>query len=195
LRCRGGPRSPARTVPRAEPATTARHTTPTIGELMTRAVRTVTADTSIESLVTLLLERGISAVPVVDADGKPIGIVSKTDLLRRYYDDGGTAETSPSAVQTADGVELDLGAGFHAVSTGDASVADVMTPRVLTLPEDAHVGQAAAVMAFEGIHRLLVVTPDGGIAGILSSLDILRWLASDTGFVVPEVGHVQGPRS
>jgi CBS domain-containing protein len=165
-----------------------------IGDFMTRAVCTVTPETSIEALVALLLERGLSAVPVVDAEGQAVGIVTKTDLLRRYYDDAGTGEGAPRSVRTAEGVELDLGPGFHALATGDASVSDVMTERVLHLPEDANVGHAAAVMAFEGVHRIVVTGADGRIAGILSALDILRWLACETGFIVPEVGHVRGPR-
>lgn len=188
LRCRAEP-------PRREPvpARTGRpaHETVTIGQLMTQAVCSVTPNTSIGSLVALLLEKGISAVPVVDAEGKAIGIVSKTDLLRRYYDDAGSGESLPSTLRTSDGIDLDLGPGFHALQTGELDVSEVMTRRPFHLPQDATVGHAAAVMAYEGVHRLVVTTQTGKIAGILSALDILRWLACETGFVVPEVGHVR----
>lgn len=195
LRCRAeGDATPIQRTAPADVADRTRAASTRIGDLMTRAVCTVSPDTSIESLVALLLERGLSAVPVVDAAGKAVGLASKTDLLRRYYDDAGTGESAPRAVRTADGVELDLGRGFHALSTGDASVADVMTARVLHLPEDASIGHAAAVMAFEGVHRIVVTGENGRVAGILSALDLLRWLACETGFIVPEVRRVRGPK-
>src|SRR5271166_4871072 len=52
-------------------------------DVMTTNVITVSPDTSVQALATLLSERGISGVPVVDADGRPIGIVSEGDLLHR----------------------------------------------------------------------------------------------------------------
>ena len=196
LRCRAEP-DPIprqREVPRVERGEGARGTTP-IGELMTRAVRTVSPETSVENLVEILLGSGISAVPVVDADGRAVGIASKTDLLRRYHGDAGAAEAVPATLHTRDGVELEFEQGFHTLGTGELSVAEVMTPRVLNLPEDATVGHAAAVMSFEGVHRLVVNTRDGQVAGILSALDILRWLACETGFIVPEVGRLRNGAS
>ncbi len=57
-----------------------------IGEIMTRGAVTVRADNSLEQLVALFLEQGISRVPVVDDDGRAIGIASKTDLVIDQYE-------------------------------------------------------------------------------------------------------------
>jgi CBS domain-containing membrane protein len=60
----------------------------TVGEIMTALPITVTLDTPLGQVATLFLERGIKRVPVVDADGRPIGIVSRADLVRVLRDRG-----------------------------------------------------------------------------------------------------------
>jgi CBS domain-containing protein len=128
-----------------------------LSQIMTRNVACIVPDLGIGELGTLLLDRNISAAPVVDAYGRPIGVVSKTDLVRYYHDDGGT----------------------------DATVADVMMPMAFTLTEDAPIAYAAALMAVEDVHHLPIVAGDGRVVGIISALDIVRWLAHHDGFVVP----------
>jgi CBS domain-containing protein len=60
-----------------------------------------------------------------------------------------------------------------------------MTPMSFTLNEDQSISKASALMAYEGIHRLPVVDAAGKVVGLLSSLDILHWLACKTGNAVP----------
>ncbi len=124
-----------------------------IAAVMTHDVVCVGPDLSIAALTTLLVERGISGVPVVDENAVPIGMVSKTDLLRL-----------PPEVPAV------------------ATVADYMTPIAFTLREDAPLAQAAALMAWEGVHRIPVCSADGDVVGILSTLDVVRWLASAAGY-------------
>ena len=54
----------------------------TVSLLMTSPVASVPAETPLEAAYKLLVERRISAVPVVAADGRPVGVLSETDLLR-----------------------------------------------------------------------------------------------------------------
>src|SRR4029079_18434500 len=68
--------------PEARPARQSIADRTPVSAIMTTDVICVQPDVSIESVTRLLLERGISGVPVVDADGVPVGLVSKTDLLR-----------------------------------------------------------------------------------------------------------------
>ncbi len=124
-----------------------------VSQIMTADVVCVREDLSLTALTTLLLERNVSGAPVVDADGRPIGVVSKSDLLRR------------------DGVP--------------GCVAEVMTPMSFVLHPEASVSQAAALMAFEGVHRLLVVSDDGKVIGLVSSLDVMRWLGRLDGYLTP----------
>ncbi len=149
-----------------------------VSAIMTSDVICVQKDLSVEALTTLFLERGFSGAPVVDANGRPIGLVSKTDLVRERHDDGGFEEQEPLCVCEGGGVEYELGPGFHAAPIARATVADIMMPIVFALPENATVAKASALMVFEGVHRIPVVSSGGQVVGILSPLDILGWLAS-----------------
>lgn len=157
-----------------------------IATLMSKDVLCVRPDTSVDELLELMLDRGVSGVPVVDEAGKPVGIVSKTDLLREAYDRGDTAEIERPRAPGRRGVSADLGAGFHVTELPRAVAADVMTPVVLMLNEREPIGHAAALMAYEGVHRLPVVSDLGEVIGLLSSLDILRWFGRKSGYIVPE---------
>lgn len=154
-----------------------------ISALMRREVVCVRDDMSVASLTALLMDRAIGGVPVVDAEGRPIGIVTKTDILR--------AETLVDDIHEMALVPgesgIDHAPGFHEEREVVATVRDIMTPTSFSLVQDAPVAQAAAIMAFEGIHRLPVTSePTGEVVGLISSTDVLRWIAQRSGFLVPE---------
>ena len=125
-----------------------------VSRIMSLNVQCVTEGVEATALAACLLEGGFSGAPVVDARGRPLGIVSKTDLLRHRG---------------------------HEATT----VREIMTPVSFTVGEDQSVSKAAALMACEGIHRLPVVDDAGRVVGLLSSLDILHWLACKTGSSIP----------
>jgi len=147
-----------------------RDTTP-VAELMTTHVLCVREDLGIDALTNLLIERKISGVPVVDAHGAPIGIVSKTDLLQHRYE----GEDMLSVDQT-------LEPGFHADIAVRATVGELMTPMAIALSEHTPISQVAASMAAERVHRLPIVGEDGTVVGIVSSLDIVGWYAQREGY-------------
>ncbi len=151
-----------------------------IAAVMSRDVTCVTADVSVEAVTTLFLDRGFGAAPVVDAEGSPIGMISKTDLVRRQFEVGDTVEVGPPD-DTAD--------GMHLADVGRVVVGDVMMPLAFTLAEDQPLSNAAAVMATEGIHHLPIVDGDGRVVGILSSLDFVRWVANQSGYSVNQSGE------
>jgi CBS domain-containing protein len=122
-----------------------------LSAVMSGGLVCVSPDLPVESLVTLLVDRGFSGVPVVDSAGKPIGVVSKSDLLE---------------------------------GTRSGTVQDIMMPIAFTLPESASLSHAAALMAYENIHRVPVIAADGAVVGIVTSMDIVRWVAEQDGYVV-----------
>jgi CBS domain-containing protein len=132
-----------------------------ISEVMTKNPICIGAGLAIHEVAKVLLARGISGAPVIDEMGKPIGVVSKTDLVREH---SRSPETN----------------GNHPRSTAR----DIMTPVAFTLPAGAPISQAAALMAFEGIHRLPVVSQSGEVVGIVSSIDVLRWIAEREGYLL-----------
>ncbi|MBA3455662.1 MAG: CBS domain-containing protein, partial [Deltaproteobacteria bacterium] len=58
---------------------------------------------------------------------------------------------------------------------------ELMVPIAITLGEKASVAQAASLMALEGVHHLPIVDPTGKLVGILSTMDVVRWLATNEG--------------
>ena len=134
----------------------------TVGEIMAREVIMVHPDTSLQLAAELMLEHAISGMPVVDEQGQLLGMVSKTDLVRH-----GLAE----AVQA----DMTLPSGQHVLD--GTTVEDVMTRQVLSLPEKASLMDAAKIMVNAGIHRVPVVTARGALAGLVSTSDIVRWVA------------------
>lgn len=165
-----------------------------VSEVMTSDVVCVRADVSIDVLIESMLERGFSGAPVVDERGKAIGVVSKTDLLRELHERGDTIEAPPKKLRTRGGLEFQLRPGFHVEELARTTVGEIMMPVAFTLTESAPISQAAALMAFEGVHRVPVLARDGTVVGIVSSLDILRWLAVQNGYLrersVPQRGSI-----
>jgi CBS domain-containing protein len=143
-----------------------------VRDVMTKRVVTVGPETPVQQVAQLLLERRISAVPVVDADGRVLGIVSEGDLIGRPEIGparrrswwlallGGTGESAAEYVRTH---------GGHAK--------DVMTRAVVTVREDAPLGDVARLLEERRIKRVPVVRR-GKLVGIVSRADLLRALAS-----------------
>lgn len=152
----------------------------------------VAPDLSVEGLTTLLLDRGLNAVPVIDENGKLVGIASAADLLREVQDRGDVDERVPLRVPGRRGIEMELGDGFHATCLARATVEEIMTPCALTVPETTSVGQAAAIMAFEGVGQLPVVGPGYKVVGTLTALEVMRWLAQQSGFLLPPAKRTTG---
>ncbi len=155
-----------------------------LSAVMTAPPHCVAPEASVGAVTALLLEQGISAVPVVDPRGRAVGILSKTDVLRLY---GGEDEW-PRALRAPNeaGMGLEIGYGNDSDPIAARPVSDVMTRLVFALGSEASLSRAAALMAYEGVHRIVVCGPDGSALGIVSSLDILRWVARRDGYIVPD---------
>ena len=145
-----------------------------VAEIMTRDVICVRDDVSAESLAALLIDLGITGAPVVNERGHPIGVVSRSDLVQLELDQAGR-ETSGEGAQR----------GFLPGPLGRGKVREFMMPIAFTLPESASIAHAAALMAYENVHRIPVVASDGSVVGLVATLDILRWLAVNAGFALP----------
>ena len=158
-----------------------------VSEVMTPCVICVRADVATDSIIALMDQHRISAVPVVDERGRPIGLVSKTDLLRELQDRPSLAQESVAL--SNDGVVYDPGSGFHLDSLGRVTAEDVMSKQVVWLPPEAPIASAAGIMVAEHIHRAVVLGDDRRVIGIVSSLDLLKWMAREAGFAIADDTH------
>jgi len=129
--------------------------------VMQAPLRFVEKSWSLAELAQWFVDEQVSAAPVVDkVGGEVIGVVSKTDLVTHFSMGELQSEPAPT-------------------------VADVMTYVLFGIHGSAEVGRAAALMAYEGVHHLLVWDARGEPIGMLSALDLLRRMAQDGGYGSP----------
>jgi predicted transcriptional regulator len=140
--------------------------------------------TSVERLTEVLLERGLSAATVVDESGALVGLVSTADLLREVQDRDDVEERIPLRQTDRQGVQVELGDGFHATSLARSTVGEIMSRSKLTLPETASVARAASLMAFEGMSHLPVACSRCKGVCLVTALDVMGWLAKQSGYVM-----------
>lgn len=147
-------------------------------DVMTVDVVTSAPDTPVPAVARLLLERHISAVPVVDAERRVLGMLSEGDLMRRA--ETGTERRRSWWLRLLAGAD-ELAADY--VKAHGVRAEEVMTPNVVTVTEDAPVSHIARLLEERRIKRVPVVR-QGRLVGIVSRADLLRGLA--TASVPPE---------
>ena len=138
-------------------------------DIMTGDVVTVGPVAEAAEVARLMLERGISAIPVVDGKRRVLGIVSEGDLIRRAK---GGAEGRRSWWLA---LLADRTAEF--IKAYGTRTKDLMTRDVITVSEGAPLGEIARTLGTHRIKRVPVVR-DGRLSGIVSRADVLRGLAS-----------------
>lgn len=146
----------------------------TAADIMSRNVAVVSPDTSMRSLLHLMAERRISGVPVVDAEGSIVGMVSEGDVIR--WHDG--FETKQEHWLDHLGEGLDLPPDFvDWMQAQHESVRAVMrTGTAVTVTEDTPVREIEAIMTARNIKRVPVLH-DGRIVGIVARSDLVRLLS------------------
>lgn len=141
-------------------------------DVMTAGVVTVAPETPLHLAAKLMLERRISAVPVVDAKGRLQGIVSEGDLV--HHVESGTEHRRSwwlNLVVDRDTTALDY------VKSHGRTAADVMTRDVVTVSERMPLAKIAALLERHRIKRVPVVR-NGRVVGIVSRANLLHGLAS-----------------
>jgi CBS domain-containing protein len=137
----------------------------TVSDVMTSRVHVASPLAPFKLLVRLIQENRVSAIPIVDQQGVPVGIVSESDLLlkeRRHE-----LESSRDVFHAQK--------RRHDRSKADGNFAsEVMTSPPITVPSGMSIGDAARLMQERNIRRLIVVDPRGRIAGIVSRSDLLQ---------------------
>jgi nucleotide-binding universal stress UspA family protein/CBS-domain-containing membrane protein len=141
-----------------------------VGDIMSRHLTTVTPDTPIPVVVDQLVRRGVKALPVVDREGRVIGIITGGDLMRR----GGLGIRLSLRGSISD---PDLAVWSRQVERSGLTAGQVMTPNPRTVTPDTLLDEAILLMVRHSIKRLPVTTDGGQLVGIISRTDLLRALA------------------
>jgi CBS domain-containing protein len=123
----------------------------TAGELMTPNPVSISESAAILDAASILSNRNFSALAVVNDAGRLVGVVSRTDIVRR--------EAKPTA---------------------RTDVREIMTATVLSVKEEDPAWEVVAKMAAHKVHRLFVVNRSGVLTGVISAIDIVRKLRRST---------------
>ena len=136
-----------------------------VADVMTSPVVSIVVDAQVRAAVELLVGREFRALPVVDGDGRVVGVVSNGDLVER----GGLGARLELLAAMSDAARR----GF-VDQVSARRVGDVMTPEPATVRTSDTLAAATRLMAERRIKRLPVVDGDGRLAGILARADVLR---------------------
>jgi CBS-domain-containing membrane protein len=127
----------------------------TATDLMTPNPVSVRDSARVVDAVALLTRKGIHAAPVIDESGRPIGVLSHTDILVHERARWEAGDNSPD----------------------ESRVRDLMTPAVFSVRLDAPAHRVVGDMMALNVHQLFVVDQDSVLVGVVAALDVLRHLS------------------
>ncbi|MEU8585863.1 CBS domain-containing protein [Streptomyces sp. NPDC048664] len=147
-----------------------------VGDVMTRAVAATSRRAPYKEIVRLLQDRRVSALPVIEGEGRVVGVVSEADLLPKEE-----LRDEPEEAY------LRLRRPVDVAKAGALTAGDLMSSPAITVRADCTLAEAAGVMARERVKRLPVVDDAGLLAGIVSRGDLLKVFLRDDEEIAREV--------
>lgn len=146
-------------------------------DIMRKSLISANPHMTIREVAKLFIDSEISGAPVIDSDGKLLGVISQTDLIR-HEREAPEKSSVPRYYRNDDAAALSS-RGFHIEDPEFSRVENMMTPAVLSADESTSVEDLARRMLDNHIHRILI-THGGKLCGIVTSMDMLRALLSKT---------------
>jgi CBS domain-containing protein len=150
----------------------------TAEDLMAANPISIRAEAGIPEAIALFTEKGITAAPVIDEAGHPIGVVSRSDLLihQREHDRALAAKPEYFFPSTFGSAETPR----EVKPTGRSTVAELMTPAIFSVAPATPATRVINDMLGLHVHRLFVVDDDGVLIGVISTMDVLRHLRPES---------------
>ncbi|HEY5674400.1 MAG TPA: NrfD/PsrC family molybdoenzyme membrane anchor subunit [Malonomonas sp.] len=152
------PEAPPLVEEKAEEGLTAR-------DIMVREVVTVTPDTSLREVRSIMITRGLSGFPVVDAKNRVIGVVSESDIIFSEI------HQEPHLVDMLANV---IHPSAQAKKTPGEKVSEIMTCPAITTQEDASLRELSELLLDKKIKRVIVVNPENHPVGLVSRIDLVK---------------------
>jgi CBS domain-containing protein len=131
--------------------------------------------TTVRQLAKVLEDNEISGAPVVDHDGRVVGVVSRTDLIRRCSE--GKVDLPPAYLFEVLGEQS--GVDAQVIPEPLICVEDFMTEPAVTVTPQTPIGDVARLMSTKRIHRIVVVDQDQYPVGIVTTMDLLAAYSSE----------------
>jgi CBS domain-containing protein len=129
----------------------------TAGDLMVASPTSLRSSATVEEAIALLADRGLSAAPVIDDAGHPIGVISQSDILLHKRE----SRQPPGSGQAA------------------SLVQDLMTPAVFSIAQEVPATRVIEDLLALNVQQLFVVDEGGALIGMISTRDVLRKLQLD----------------
>jgi CBS domain-containing protein len=151
----------------------------TAADLMTNNPVSVDERATVREALALLIDRGYSAAPVIDRAGRPVGVLSRTDILVHDREEVEHLREAPeyySRSELKDRTGEPLGRGFQVEKVDRTRVRDLMTPAVFCVSPETPASKVVADLLSLNVHRLFVVDSQGVLVGVISAHDVLRHL-------------------
>lgn len=161
----------------------------TAADLMSPDVLTVSEEMTVRDLAGFLMDHEITGAPVVDADGRLVGVVSVVDIADMAAGEADDDAPAPEeeerigffarafrdVLSAGEKKELDVFSG----DDGEIRVGEIMNPDVYSVPEDATVSEIASTLLNHHVHRVVVIE-EGRVQGIITTSDLLGLLVDET---------------
>ena len=136
-----------------------------VSDIMTKTPRTVSPDTKLQEVASIMCLYRIPALPVVDEDGKLVGNISEMDLLKNLL------PTMEDIMAGEAAMEIDRMRTNYSDSV-EIHVSEMMNKDPVSVSPDQHVLKATAKMTSHRFRRIPVVTDDGKLVGVMSLGDV-----------------------
>lgn len=143
----------------------------TAQDIMTTNPHSIRQSATIEEAISFLIDKGFRAAPVIDDSGRPVGVISQSDIVVHDRENVAKGGKSHDFFRSEDPL---VGALDKPAKPGAVCVRDLMTPVIFQVPPDASYFRIVEEMVALNVHRLFVVSDDGVLVGVVTALDLLR---------------------
>jgi CBS domain-containing protein len=149
----------------------------TAAELMTTEPVTISQNATLREAIELLIDRHVSAVPVVDTAGRAVGVISRSDIVEHDRETVSHARQAPEYFTRRDLTRAageELSSGFQVEQVDRTRVREVMTPALFSVRPGDSAEEVIGQLKTLGVHRLFVLDDAGVLVGVISTSDVVR---------------------
>jgi CBS domain-containing protein len=146
----------------------------TAAELMSPNPLSLRDDLTLKEAIAFLVDRNVSGAPVIDEAGRPVGVLTQSDIL--VHDREEVRRAAPPEVEFGAPLPPDCWDKLQIEGVDTTPVRDVMTPAVFCVSMDTPAWNVLEQMRELNVHRLFVVDGDGTLVGVVTAMDVVRRL-------------------
>lgn len=138
-------------------------------DIMNPDPKSIRAEATLAEILNFFTSRNLAAAPVVNHAGRPIGVVSRSDVLIHQ-----AQGDSPPRTEYFEIPDLERSKDPDATACARVTARDLMTPAVFAVGPKTPINKVVADMVGLHVHRLFVVDDDGLLVGVISAMDIVK---------------------